>query len=471
MGKDKKIIYEKKEEEHEIRPFGLRDKLGYMFGDFGNDFTFIFASSFLMVFYTKVLGISAGIVGTLFLTARCVDAFTDVTMGRIVDVMRPSKNGRFRPWILWMSGPVALASFLMYQSGMASAPMPVKIIYMFVTYILWGSVFYTSINIPYGSMASVISDDPNDRAALSTFRSLGAALASIVIGVGTPMILYTKDEAGNQILDGARMTWIAGIFSVCTIVCYLLCYVMTTERIQKKEVKKQENFIQTVKDLLKNRALWGIITAAIFLLLGQLLTQSMNQYLFADYFRSAKALSLMSFVGMLPTFLLAPFIVKLIQRFGKKESGAAATILGGLIGIFLFVIRVKNPMTYILINLISYFGFCYFNMIIWAMITDIIDDQEVKTGKREDGTIYAVYSFARKIGQALAGGLGGFALELIGYNSLVQVQTEAVRESIYSVSTLAPGIFYLAVGLSLILIYPLNKKRVEENSRLLKREK
>ena len=105
------------------------------------------------------------------------------------------------------------------------------------------------------------------------------------------------------------------------------------------------------------------------------------------------------------------------------------------------------------------------------MITDIIDDQEVKTGKREDGTIYAVYSFARKIGQALAGGLGGFALELIGYNSLVQVQTEAVRESIYSVSTLAPGIFYLAVGLSLILIYPLNKKRVEENSRLLKKEK
>ena len=107
----------------EIRPFGIRDKIGYMFGDFGNDFTFIFASSFLMVFYTKVLNISGAAVGTLFFIARFVDAATDVTMGRIVDVMKPGKDGRFRCWIRRMCGPVALASFLMYQSAMADAPM------------------------------------------------------------------------------------------------------------------------------------------------------------------------------------------------------------------------------------------------------------------------------------------------------------------------------------------------------------
>ena len=69
----------------EVRPFGLRDKIGYMCGDLANDFSFIFASSYVMVFYTKVMGISAGMVGTMFLVARCLDAFTDIGMGRIVD--------------------------------------------------------------------------------------------------------------------------------------------------------------------------------------------------------------------------------------------------------------------------------------------------------------------------------------------------------------------------------------------------
>lgn len=110
------------------KPFGIKDKLGYMFGDFGNDFTFIFASSFLMVFYTNVLGIDPKMVGVLFLVARIVDAFTDIGMGRIVDRLPASKDGKFRPWIKRICIPVALASFLMYQFSLAAAPMTVKII-------------------------------------------------------------------------------------------------------------------------------------------------------------------------------------------------------------------------------------------------------------------------------------------------------------------------------------------------------
>ena len=109
------------------RPFGFRDKLGYMFGDFGNDFTFIFASTFLMVFYTKVLGIEASMVGVLFLVARCVDAFTDIGMGRIADASGENPKGRFKVWILRMCGPVAISSFLMYQSSLADASMGVKV--------------------------------------------------------------------------------------------------------------------------------------------------------------------------------------------------------------------------------------------------------------------------------------------------------------------------------------------------------
>ncbi len=168
---------------NEVRPFGIRDKIGYMFGDFGNDFSFIFASNYLMVFYTKVLGLSGFVVGLLFLGARFVDAFTDVTMGRIVDHMQPARDGRFRAWIRRMCIPVAVSSTIMYLYFVQDWVYWAKLVYVIITYLLWSSFCYTAINIPYGSMASVISSDLKDRASLSTFRSIGASLAGLVIGV------------------------------------------------------------------------------------------------------------------------------------------------------------------------------------------------------------------------------------------------------------------------------------------------
>ncbi|HDL2361304.1 TPA: MFS transporter, partial [Enterococcus faecium] len=280
------------------RKFGIRDKIGYMFGDFGNDFTFIFASSFLMIFYTKVLGISGAAVGTLFLVARFIDAVTDVTMGRIVDRSKATKQGKFKPWILRMSGPVALASFLMYQTSMISASMSVKVVYMYVTYILWGSIFYTSINIPYGSMASAITSITEERTMLSTFRNVGATLASLVIGVLTPLFIYTRDDSGAQIVrGGSTFTIVAGIFSICALICYLICYKLTTERVRIDQSQYKVSLLKSLKGLVKNRALLSIIGAAIFLLLAQLLIMSMNNYVFPDYYNDAQGIVLMNFIN------------------------------------------------------------------------------------------------------------------------------------------------------------------------------
>ena len=149
-----------------IRPFGWRDKVGYMVGNVANDFTFIFASLFLTVFYTDVLGINAGLVGTMFLVSRIVDAFTDTAMGRIADKTKATENGKFKPWLLRACGPVGLASFLMYQTFLVDASMTVKVVYMFATYLLYGSICYTAINIPYGSMTSLMSSEEDDRASL-----------------------------------------------------------------------------------------------------------------------------------------------------------------------------------------------------------------------------------------------------------------------------------------------------------------
>ena len=453
-----------------VRPFGMRDKIGYMFGDFGNDFTFIFSSMFLMVFYTKVMGVGAAVVGTMFLVSRIVDAFTDIAMGRIVDTVKPAKDGRFRPWIRRMAAPVAIASFLCYQSSLVNMSMTFKIVYMFATYLLWGSIFYTSINIPYGSMASAISPKAEDRASLSTFRSLGASLAGLVIGVGAPLIIYSTDAQGNKIVEGGRFTLIAGVFSVLAIACYAIAYFLTTERVKTVHVEQEKQISagSTVKAIFSNRALLGIIVAAIFLLLAMLVSQSLNQYLFADYFKNIKALSTISLLSMLPTFILAPFSAKISGKFGKKESAAVAMLIAGLTYVGLFIFRIENAFVFTAISFIASMGMGWFNLVIWANITDVIDYQEVKYGKRDDGTVYAVYSFSRKLGQAFAGGLGGWVLGYIGYNSAEKVQTAEVASGIYNAATIVPGVCFLLVALALTFIYPLSKKKVLENVEILK---
>ena len=450
----------------EVKPFGFKDKLGYLCGDLGNDFAFMFSSMYLMLFYTKVWGVNASMVGVLFLVARFLDAFTDITMGTIIDKAKPTKDGKFKPWIKRMSGPFAIMTFLMYQSSLAEASMNVKIIVMFVTYILWGSIFYTAINIPYGSMASAITNIPEERAALSTWRSMGASFASLIIGTLAPQFIYYADANGNQLVSGSNFTIIAGIFSVCAFIFYMICFALTTERVKFEDNEGKEN-VSVIKNLgiiLKNKALLAIVASSIVLLLSQLMMGTMNQYLFADYFKNINAFSVSNAAGLPIALLIATVIVKIAAKVGKKEVGIIGMLFSGALYTIAFFLRIKNPWVYVAITVIAALGTNSFNMLMWANITDIIDYQEVLTGKRDDGTIYAVYSFSRKIGQALAGGLGGFALSFIGYNSLAAVQTTEVTSAIYSIATIFPGISYIIVALILAFAYPLSKKVVEENS-------
>ena len=460
----------KKEVSKECRPFGMRDKLGYLFGDFGNDFSFIFAGSYLMVFYTKVLGISGAVVGALFLAARCVDAVTDVTMGRIVDRSKSGPDGRFRPWIRRMAVPVALASTLMYWYGIKDLSYTWKVVYASVTYLLWGSFCYTAINIPYGSMASVISTDAGERASLSTYRSLGSAAASLVIGSAVPLLVYETDTFGNQVVNPVRFTLTAAVFGVLAVVCYLLCYRLCTERVRFSEESRRAEIGEkkgVLKGMLSNRALLSIVGAALVLLLATMLSQTMNTYLFLDYFRDAKALSAVNLISVGGMLLTAPFASKISAKIGKKEVGALALLAAAVVYLVLYLLRIRSIPAFMALLFVGMTGMGFFNMITWAFITDVIDYQEVLSGSREDGTVYAVYSFARKVGQALAGGLGGFALSAIGYVSDAAAQTEIVAERIYTVATLIPGVCFLIVFLIMQLGYPLNRKVVEENGRIL----
>lgn len=453
---------------NQVKPFGIKDKLGYMFGDFGNDFTFILSSSFLMKFYTDVMDVPGAAVGAIMMIARFVDAFTDVAMGRICDRSKYTKAGKFKPWILRMCGPVALMSFLMYQSSLADLSQTAKIAYLFVTYILWGSVFYTSVNIPYGSMASAISADPSDRQSLSTFRTMGGMLAGGIITAGVPMIAYDKIN-GNEVLNGGRFTLIAGIFSVCAIICYLLCYNLTTERVKSvpsADAMQNNSVGQMLKNAVKNRALISIICASIFMLLAQLTMQSMANYVFPNFYKNAKAQTIATLM-MGGGMLIAAFIAKpLAKKFGKAEVSVVSNLLAAAVCVVLLIVRPQNVWVYVALQAVCWLGLGVFSMVCWALITDVIDYSEIKNGVREDGSVYALYSFARKLGQAASSGLSGALLSMIGYSKETQFDAGVVN-GIYNISVIVPAIGFLVLALILWFWYPLHKKQVDENVAIL----
>ncbi len=455
-------------------PFGWRDKIGYLLGDFGNDFTFLLSSGFLLKFYTDVMHVSAGIVGIVMMLARFVDAFTDVTMGRIADRSRITNAGKFKPWIIRMCGPVAVASFLIYQSSFADYALWFKVVWLVITYILWGSVFYTAINIPYGAVASAISPEPADRQSLSTFRSMGSVLAGVAVGVGIPLLTYdTVTVGGVEIaeLNGQKFTVIAGIFSVLAVLAYLGCYYLITERAvpEKKSEQDTPSALKLIGNSLKNRALISIILASVIMLFSQFTLQQFSNYIYPDYYSSPGAQSASTLAMMAGMIVSAVGAKPLSKKFGKAEISAVSCVSASAILWILFFIRPDNVWVYVAFSLFSWLGLGIFTMVSWALITDVIDDAEVRNGIREDGSIYSLYSFSRKLGQAASAGITGLLLTVIGYEKIEGVPvSESVKVGLFNVSTLVPAIGFILLAAVLWFYYPLHKERVERNVILLK---
>lgn len=441
------------------RPFGVRDKIGYMFGDFGNDFSFLVVSGYLLVFYTNVFGLNPGQVGLMFVVIRLLDAFIDVGWGHLVDIMKPSRDGRFRPWIRRMAMPVAIFSAALYMYMLQDWSYPAKFAYAAISYFVW-SVVYTGINIPYGSMASVISADPHERSQLSVFRSFGATLAGIFVALVPPLFIYAKVNGQSQVVPQNFL--IVGItFAAFSVVFYFLCYHLVAERVTAAAGHQSQPLRKILASLVRNRALIGLMCANLTLLLSVLLTASMVPYLWLNYFNNGALSGVAGLANYIPALVLVPVAAGLGRRFGKKEVATIGTLFSSVMLIAIYFAHITDPWVFIALSVVAGFGVGLFNMLVWAFITDVIDHEEVRSGRRDDGTVYAINTWARKVGQAVAGGLGGWALASIGFQAGQATQTSGTVQGIYAFSTLGPGILYLAVALFLLVLYPLTKSRVD----------
>ncbi len=221
--------------------FGLKDKIGYMFGDLGNCFILGLVNSFLMIYYTNVLGVSGAIVGTFFLVSRILDAFVDVFVGRLRDISKVTEVGRSIPWIRRMKYPFCTVTVLMFLPIIQHLPMLDKMIYIFVSYIVYG-IFLSIINIPYGAMAAAISSNPDNRSSLSIFRSIGSAIGGLTTGFFIPILMYTQNKNGQQIISSERFFWIAIGCASIDFLAYILTCKLSTERVR---VEKKKRFKQT----------------------------------------------------------------------------------------------------------------------------------------------------------------------------------------------------------------------------------
>lgn len=454
-------------ESSKVKPFGMQDKVGYMLGDVGSCLLFNFIGSYLLVFYTDVFGISAAAVGTLMAVSRVWDAINDPMMGVIVDKRKRTKDGKFRPYLKYMGIPLGIFTILTFLV-IPNMPQGMKLPYAYITYIGFGMA-YTAINIPYGSLASVMTNDPVQRTELSTWRNISSIFAMIPLMVLTPKLVFDASDAVSP--KGFLIA--AVLYVIIANIGYRLCYKMTTERIinEVKEDAPKASLGETLKTLGKNKALIGLILSSLGTLTAMFLPNALNAYLFKDYFQAPGLLSLAGLLPMVGTFLAIPVTGKLVAKFGKKNIA----IYSGIVSIAAYVVLVlfptKNPMLYIALITVSGFGTALYGMIVWALVGDVIDYQEYLSGKREEGIVYATYSLSRKLVQAIVGSIGGFALAAIGYQSGAATQAPEVVESIRTIITVVPLIGFIFGTVCLKFVYNLSNKTLNEVNEELERRR
>lgn len=446
-----------------------KDKIGYALGDMGGILTFSLVNSFLTMFYTDVLGIATASITVLMLVARIWDAINDPMWGAFIDSRRPTRFGRFRPYILGASFPLAISAFFMFFKipGLSESQ---YLIYAYVTYIIYG-MMYTGVNIPYGSLASVITDDEVERSSLSMWRSVGAGIGGLPAQILLPLFVYsTVVTAGEsvKVLDGNKLSIAVGCLSVITVITFLIHFKLTKERItvSENQTKSSYNLLRSVRMLLKNRPFLALCGVSMLLICFQMYTQTVYNYLFKNFYETPGLYSLVTVCTYLPMAMFIPFMGKLVRKFGKKEICSAgiafAVVINVIMYLFGFTALSENPYLFLVMTFFSGAGQTFLVMEIWAMVMDVIDYHELLSGRREESTAYSFYSFARKLGQTAAGAGVPAVLGLIGYDGTLVTQPAEVVEKLYGISTLVPAIILIVLFVLLFFGYKLSKKELEK---------
>lgn len=442
----------------QIRPFGVKDEIGYVFGDMAGSFVNLFVDAYFLIFCTNVLGISAGWMGTLFLVARLWDAINDPIMGSFPDRWMIGKSGdKFKPWIKIFMLPLALSGVLCFFN----VPLEGIALHAYVAfaYVLYG-MSYTGTSMPFGAMASVVSDDPIQRSKLSRARSIGGTIVGIVGLSIVPVVCFDKQ---SNILP-ERFTLIAVIFGVLSIISYFVLLNFTQERIRQNSEKAEKfNYGKVLKATVHNRPLIGVMVATLGSMLFITGSNQVRSYIFKEYYARTDVMSIISLATIPILVICFPLVPKLVAKFGKKATLMAAIVSSTIFSVIPVVMEIKNVYVYSALVVLGTIGQTVFTMLIWALVTDCLDYSEWKFNERSDGSMYSLYTFSRKIGSTIASTGVSFGLAAIGFVSGFNVvQTAEAVNGIYFLVNIIPVVTCALELIGVGLIFNLNKETTEQ---------
>ena len=445
-------------EKKQIRPFGVKDEIGYVFGDMAGSFVNLFVDAYFLIFCTNVLGISAGWMGTLFLVARLWDAINDPIMGSFPDRWMIGKSGdKFKPWIKIFMLPLALSGVLCFFN----VPLEGIALHAYVAfaYVLYG-MSYTGTSMPFGAMASVVSDDPIQRSKLSRARSIGGTIVGIVGLSIVPVVCFDKQ---SNILP-ERFTLIAVVFGVLSIISYFVLLNLTQERIRQNSEKAEKfNYGKVLKATVHNRPLIGVMVATLGSMLFITGSNQVRSYIFKEYYARTDVMSIISLATIPILVICFPLVPKLVAKFGKKATLMAAIVSSTIFSVIPIVMEIKNVYVYSALVVLGTIGQTVFTMLIWALVTDCLDYSEWKFNERSDGSMYSLYTFSRKIGSTIASTGVSFGLAAIGFVSGSNVvQTAEAVNGIYFLVNIIPVVTCILELVGVGLIFNLNKETTEQ---------
>ena len=466
------------------RKFGMLDKLAYAAGDAGCNMSFGLKGT-VQTFWLVFMAMETGLLSALLLIVQIWDAVNDPMIGSLIDAdRRKYKLGKFKTYILVGAIGLTLAGAAVFLPFPNAGPV-VKAILFIVGYVLWDA-FYTIANVPYGSMLSLVTTDAGERAQLSSWRSIGGMVGNILPGILLPMIIWHKevDAEGNPVINpetgvqvqtllGERVFIAALIMGVFGLIFFLFMIKNITIRVDENSVKTNEggqkfNVIKAFGNFMKNRPAVGATVAAMGMFLGMQSAATANTIMFATYFGMAQLSGLVQMVGFLPMFLFMPFIKKIVDKYGKKEASVAGTVVsiaGGVIMlIFPLLPKSISIVVYMLGLIVFGLGMGVYTCVSWAMMGDAIDYNEWKFGTREEGTVYSLHSFFRKLAQGIGPSMVLLLMGALGYVSELGTEGQSLATA-HNMCWLVAGLYLFSAVMQFVglaLIYNLDKKSLTQ---------
>ena len=458
-------------DENGKRKFGMRDCLAYAAGDLGCNMSFALKGT-MMIFWTQFMKMDLW-YSLLLVIVQVWDAINDPLIGSMVDAdKRQYKRNKFLQYI-WVGSIGLIVGGACCFLPFPNAPVWAKFIIFIAGYVVWDA-FYTVANVPYGSLLSLISSNPADRASLSAWRSVGSMVGNMLPMVLLPFIIYDAEDN----LIGERVFIAALIMGVLGFIFFQFMIRNTEIREESENVKTGEavgkfNVLEAMKNFMKNRPAVGATLAAVGMFLGMQGGAAAVTVLFQSYFNNVQASGIAQMFAMIPIVVFTPLARKMVTKYGKKELATVGALISIAASVLMLVLPMsgdnKGMLVYIVCQLINSLGLGIYSTVSWAMMGDAIDYNEWKTGKREEGTVYALHSFFRKLAQGLGPAVALIFMTMLGY--VGANEGNQLPEVALNMRYLVPVLYLVSAALQFVglgLIYNLDKKNLSRMNSELK---